>query len=53
MRNLKAFIADLRGATAVEYGLLAAVISVAIVAGMTSVGTSLQNVLTTVGNNLH
>src|SRR4051812_27537524 len=38
MRLLKAFLADVSGATAIEYGLIAALISVAIVASFTALG---------------
>ncbi|APO76497.1 Flp/Fap pilin component protein [Rhizobium etli 8C-3] len=52
MRILKAFLADVRGATAVEYGLMAALISAAVVGGLTTFGNSLQNTFNTVSNNL-
>ncbi len=42
MKNLTRFYKDESGATAIEYGLLAALISVAAIAGFTIVGTSLQ-----------
>jgi pilus assembly protein Flp/PilA len=38
MRPVKAFLADIRGATAVEYGLIAAVISVAILGSLQALG---------------
>lgn len=38
-----AFLTSRRGATAIEYGLLAALVAVAIVAGATLVGTNLGN----------
>ena len=44
---LRHFIRDTSGATAIEYGLIAALIAVAIIAGATSVGGSLA---TTFGN---
>ena len=40
------------GATAIEYGLIAALIAVAAIAAMTSVGTSLTGVFTAVANSL-
>ncbi len=52
MRILKAFLADARGATAVEYGLLAALISAALIGGLTTFGNSLQDIFNTVSNNL-
>ena len=52
VRSLKALIADIRGATAVEYGLLAALISVGLIAGFGAFGNSLQNTFTTVSNSI-
>ncbi len=46
------FIKDDPGATAIEYGLIAALIAVAIIAAVTSVGTSLQATFTTVAGSL-
>jgi pilus assembly protein Flp/PilA len=40
--SLKLF-RDRRGATAIEYGLIAALIAVAIIAGVTATGTALQS----------
>ncbi|MCM2439320.1 Flp family type IVb pilin [Agrobacterium vitis] len=37
------FMKDESGATAIEYGLIAALISVALVAGATTLGTSIGN----------
>ena len=37
------FIRDESGATAIEYGLIAALISVALIAGASTLGTSLNN----------
>ena len=39
---LKKFIADQSGATAIEYGLIAALIAVVIITGLTTVGTNLN-----------
>lgn len=52
MRALRALIADIRGATAVEYGLMAALISVALISGLGAFSNSLQNTFTTVGNHI-
>ncbi|TCU10582.1 Flp family type IVb pilin [Rhizobium sullae] len=52
MRILKAFLADARGATAVEYGLLAALISVALIGGLTTFGNGLQDTFNTVSKHL-
>ena len=40
------------GATAVEYGLIAALIAVASIAAWSAVGTNLTSTFTTVGNKL-
>jgi pilus assembly protein Flp/PilA len=42
MQIFKKFINDESGATAIEYGLIAALLSVAIIAGVTLVGGSLD-----------
>ena len=45
-------VRDKRGATAIEYGLLAALIAVVIIASVTLVGTNLVGVFTSVTNAL-
>ena len=40
------------GATAIEYGLIAALISVTIIAALQLTGTNLSNTFTTVANSL-
>lgn len=40
------------GATAIEYGLIAALVAVAAVGAMTTLGTSLTGIFTKVGNDL-
>ena len=52
MKLLKAFWSNESGATAIEYGLIAACISIAIIAAATSVGTSLNTTFTNVSNAL-
>jgi len=53
MKNLvKRFAKDESGATAIEYGLIAAGISVAIITVVTTVGTNLQGTFTKVANAL-
>ncbi|MES3154458.1 Flp family type IVb pilin [Sphingomonas faeni] len=42
MQHLAAFIRNTRGATAIEYGLIAALIAVAAIAAMQGLGTSLN-----------
>jgi pilus assembly protein Flp/PilA len=49
---IKRLIADQSGATAIEYGLIAAGISVAIIATVTALGGSLNGTFTTVSNAL-
>ncbi len=46
------FFKDEDGATAIEYGLIAALISVAAIAAMTALGTQLSALFTTVSNAL-
>jgi pilus assembly protein Flp/PilA len=53
MRNLFwDFVANERGATAIEYGLLAAGIAGAIIAVVAGVGTSLNTTFTSVSTSL-
>lgn len=42
------YLSDERGATAIEYGLIAALIAVVIITAVTAVGTSLSTTFTTV-----
>ncbi|MFZ3352486.1 MAG: Flp family type IVb pilin [Xanthobacteraceae bacterium] len=49
---LSRFVKDQSGATAIEYGLIAAGISVAIIAVVQGLGTSLQNTFSTVSTAL-
>jgi len=50
--TLKRFVRDESGATAIEYGLIAAGISVAIIAVVKTLGTNLNTTFTTVSNAL-
>ena len=43
---------DESGATAIEYGLIAALIAVVIITGLTSVGTNLNTKLATIATSL-
>ncbi len=53
MKNLfKRFIKDESGATAIEYGLIAAGISVAIITVVGTIGTQIKTAFTTIGNQL-
>ena len=49
---LARFARDENGATAIEYGLIAAGISLAIIAIVNGLGTNLNNVFTSVNNSL-
>ena len=46
------FVRDESGATAIEYGLIAALIAVVIIGAVTLVGTNLSTNFTTVANTL-
>ena len=46
------FCKDESGATAIEYGLIAALIAVVIIGGVTAVGTSLSTTFNTVSGSL-
>jgi pilus assembly protein Flp/PilA len=48
----KNFFRNQVGATAIEYGLLAALIAVAIIGGVTAAGTKLSTAFDTVQTNL-
>jgi pilus assembly protein Flp/PilA len=53
MNNLFArFVRDESGATAIEYGLIAALIAVVIISAVTAVGTSLSTTFTTVSGKI-
>lgn len=46
------FVKDESGATAIEYGLIAALIAVVIIGAVTTLGTKLTTVFTNIGNKL-
>ena len=52
MQFLKRLGSDESGATAIEYGLIAALIAVAIITAAGTVGTKLSTTFTTVSNSL-
>jgi len=52
MGRISAFMEDESGATAIEYGLLAALIAVAALAAMSVVGTKLSQNFSTIGVSL-
>jgi len=53
MKFFKKLTADKRGATAIEYGLIAALIAVAAIGAMSMLGTKLSNTFSNVSNNLN
>lgn len=53
MKSILKLLNDDAGATAIEYGLIAALISVAAIAAMGNVGNNLQSIFNTVANNLN
>ncbi|MGA7323861.1 MAG: Flp family type IVb pilin [Rhodomicrobium sp.] len=42
-----------RGVSAIEYGLLAALIAVVVIAAVTTVGTNLRGVFTSISTSVH
>jgi pilus assembly protein Flp/PilA len=50
MQGVNRFIRDEEGVTAIEYGLLAALIAVVIIAGASLVGTNLNQLFLDIGN---
>jgi pilus assembly protein Flp/PilA len=52
MRTFAKFLADESGATAIEYGLIAAGIALAIIAVVNGLGTNLNTKFTAVNNSL-
>ena len=52
MNLISRFVRDEKGATAIEYGLIAALIAVVIITAVTAVGTKLSTTFNTVQTNL-
>lgn len=52
MTVLKKFLANESGATAIEYGLIAALIAVVVITALTNIGTSLSTNFAAVAGNL-
>ena len=46
------FVSDESGATAIEYGLIAALIAVVIISALSTIGRNLNTAFTTIGTNL-
>jgi pilus assembly protein Flp/PilA len=51
-KNISKLFTDDSGATAIEYGLIAALIAVAIITTVTTLGTKLTSTFTSVSNSL-
>lgn len=52
MKFFNKILRDEAGATAIEYGLIAALIAVAAISAMTTLGTNLSSTFSTVSNKL-
>ena len=52
LAKLRAFLRDETGATAIEYGLIAAGISIAIIAAVKGVGTKLNTTFSSISTRL-
>jgi pilus assembly protein Flp/PilA len=52
MRSFYRFLSNTDGATAIEYALLASLIAVVIITGVTAVGTSVTSIFNSVANSL-
>jgi pilus assembly protein Flp/PilA len=53
MNLISRFFRDESGATAIEYGLIAALIAVVIITGVTAVGTNLSTTFNTLSTKLN
>ena len=52
MKLLKSFLKNESGATAIEYGLIAAGISIAIIAAVNAIGTDLNNTFSSISSQM-
>ena len=52
MQQIRHFVKNSKGATAIEYGLIAALIAVAAIAAMTSLGSKVSQTFTNVTTNM-
>ena len=52
MKFIKKLVRNEKGATAIEYGLIAALIAVAAITAMQSLGTNLSTTFNKVGNSM-
>ncbi len=53
LNEFKAFCNDDSGATAIEYGLIAALVSVAAIGALTTMGNTLNTLFTSVSNSMN
>ncbi len=53
LKCFKLFCTDESGATAIEYGLIAALVSVAAIGALTTMGNTLNTLFTTVSNSMN
>ena len=53
MQYLRNFLKNNKGATAIEYGLIAALIAVAAIGAMSTLGGKLKTTFTNVSNNMN
>ena len=53
IQNLKKFVANESGATAIEYALIASLVAVAIIASLGAMASKLQNTFNEVAGNLN
>ena len=52
MKTISRFISNESGATAIEYGLIAALIAVVIIGAVTAVGTNLSTTFTNISTSI-
>jgi pilus assembly protein Flp/PilA len=52
LRSITGIVSDESGATAIEYGLIAALVSVVAIGAMRTIGTNLTATFTSVGTDL-
>ncbi|MBA15508.1 Flp family type IVb pilin [Sphingosinithalassobacter portus] len=52
MQKIRNFLKNSKGATAIEYGLIAALIAVAAIAAMQGLGNNLKNTFNNVSSNM-
>ena len=52
IKFLAGFVSDASGATAIEYGLISALIAVFLIGALSTLGTNMSNVYREIGNAL-